>query len=87
MMFGWTSGAACTETGPDTYWFNVQNGGSLVLAEEGLRSQWGTRPPEKFAVTSVLIGQGHINRWVMALGLPILFVSASASFPWRLLIG
>ena len=32
----------------DTDRLNVQNGGNLVSAEEGLRSQWGTRPPEKF---------------------------------------
>jgi catechol 2,3-dioxygenase-like lactoylglutathione lyase family enzyme len=32
----------------DTDRLNVQNGGNLVPAEEGLRSQWGTRPPEKF---------------------------------------
>jgi len=27
--------------------------GNLVPAEEGLRSQWGTRPPEKF--------RGHVS--------------------------
>ena len=27
---------------------NVRNGGNLVSAEEGLRSQWGDRPPPKF---------------------------------------
>jgi catechol 2,3-dioxygenase-like lactoylglutathione lyase family enzyme len=32
----------------DTDRLNVQNGGNLVSADEGLRSQWGTRPPEKF---------------------------------------
>lgn len=32
----------------DTDRLNVQNGGNLISAEEGLRSQWGTRPPEKF---------------------------------------
>jgi Glyoxalase/Bleomycin resistance protein/Dioxygenase superfamily len=32
----------------DTDRLNVHNGGNLVSAEEGLRSQWGTRPPEKF---------------------------------------
>jgi hypothetical protein len=32
----------------DTDRLNVQNGGNLVSAEEGLRSQWGTRPTEKF---------------------------------------
>jgi catechol 2,3-dioxygenase-like lactoylglutathione lyase family enzyme len=32
----------------DTDRLNVANGGNLVSAEEGLRSQWGTRPPEKF---------------------------------------
>ncbi len=32
----------------DTDRLNTANGGNLVSAEEGLRSQWGTRPPEKF---------------------------------------
>ncbi len=32
----------------DTDRLNVHNGSNLVSAEEGLRSQWGTRPPEKF---------------------------------------
>ena len=32
----------------DTDRLNVRNGGNLVSADEGLRSQWGTRPPEKF---------------------------------------
>jgi catechol 2,3-dioxygenase-like lactoylglutathione lyase family enzyme len=32
----------------DTDRLNVHNGGNLVSADEGLRSQWGTRPPEKF---------------------------------------
>lgn len=32
----------------DTDRLNAANGGNLVSAEEGLRSQWGTRPPEKF---------------------------------------
>ena len=32
----------------DTDRLNVQNGGNLVSAEEGLRLQWGTRPTEKF---------------------------------------
>jgi catechol 2,3-dioxygenase-like lactoylglutathione lyase family enzyme len=32
----------------DTDRLNAGNGGNLVSAEEGLRSQWGTRPPEKF---------------------------------------
>jgi hypothetical protein len=32
----------------DTDRLNARNGGNLVSAEEGLRSQWGTRPPEKF---------------------------------------
>jgi catechol 2,3-dioxygenase-like lactoylglutathione lyase family enzyme len=32
----------------DTDRLNVRNGGNLVSAEEGLRSQWGTRPPPKF---------------------------------------
>lgn len=32
----------------DTDRLNVHNGGNLVSAEEGLRSQWGTRPPPKF---------------------------------------
>jgi len=30
-----------------------QISGNLVPAEEGLRSQWGTRPPEKF--------RGHVS--------------------------
>ena len=37
----------------DTDRLNVHNGGNLVAAEEGLRSQWGTRPPEKF--------RGHVS--------------------------
>jgi hypothetical protein len=37
----------------DTDRLNVHNGGNLVPAEEGLRSQWGTRPPEKF--------RGHVS--------------------------
>jgi catechol 2,3-dioxygenase-like lactoylglutathione lyase family enzyme len=32
----------------DTDRLNVHNGSNLVSAEDGLRSQWGTRPPEKF---------------------------------------
>ena len=32
----------------DTDRLNVHNGGNMVSAEEGLRSQWGDRPPEKF---------------------------------------
>ncbi len=32
----------------DTDRLNTANGGNLVSAEEGLRSQWGDRPPEKF---------------------------------------
>ena len=32
----------------DTDRLNVHNGSNVVSAEEGLRSQWGTRPPEKF---------------------------------------
>ena len=32
----------------DTDRLNTGNGGNLVSAEEGLRSQWGTRPPDKF---------------------------------------
>jgi len=32
----------------DTDRLNVHNGSNMVSAEEGLRSQWGTRPPEKF---------------------------------------
>jgi catechol 2,3-dioxygenase-like lactoylglutathione lyase family enzyme len=32
----------------DTDRLNVGNGGNLVSAEEGLQSQWGERPPEKF---------------------------------------
>ena len=32
----------------DTDRLNVHNAGHLVSAEEGLRSQWGDRPPEKF---------------------------------------
>ena len=32
----------------DTDRLNIQNGGNLVSAEEGFRSQWGDRPPEKF---------------------------------------
>ncbi len=32
---------------------NAANGGNLVSAEEGLRSQWGDRPPEKFV--------GHVS--------------------------
>jgi hypothetical protein len=32
----------------DTDRLNVHNGGNLISAEEGLKSQWGTRPPEKF---------------------------------------
>jgi catechol 2,3-dioxygenase-like lactoylglutathione lyase family enzyme len=32
----------------DTDRLNIHNGGNLVSAEEGLRSQWGTRPPDKF---------------------------------------
>jgi len=32
----------------DTDRLNLANGGNLVSAEEGLRSQWGSRPPEKF---------------------------------------
>ena len=32
----------------DTDRLNVGNGGHLLPAEEALRSQWGTRPPEKF---------------------------------------
>ena len=37
----------------DTDRLNVHNGGHLIPAEEGLRSQWGTRPPPKFA--------GHVS--------------------------
>jgi catechol 2,3-dioxygenase-like lactoylglutathione lyase family enzyme len=37
----------------DTDRLNVANGGNLVSAEEGLRNQWGTRPPEKF--------RGHVS--------------------------
>jgi catechol 2,3-dioxygenase-like lactoylglutathione lyase family enzyme len=37
----------------DTDRLNVQNSGNLVPAEEGLRSQWGTPPPEKF--------RGHVS--------------------------
>jgi hypothetical protein len=32
----------------DTDRLNVHNGSNMVSAEEGLRSQWGTRPPDKF---------------------------------------
>ena len=32
----------------DTDRLNIENGGNLVSAEEGFRSQWGDRPPEKF---------------------------------------
>jgi catechol 2,3-dioxygenase-like lactoylglutathione lyase family enzyme len=32
----------------DTDRLNVRNGGNLVSADEGLRSQWGSRPPDKF---------------------------------------
>ena len=32
----------------DTDRLNLANGGNLVSAEEGLRSQWGDRPPAKF---------------------------------------
>jgi catechol 2,3-dioxygenase-like lactoylglutathione lyase family enzyme len=32
----------------DTDRLNAANGGNLVSAEEGLRSQWGDRPPERF---------------------------------------
>jgi catechol 2,3-dioxygenase-like lactoylglutathione lyase family enzyme len=32
----------------DTDRLNAANGGNLVSAEEGFRSQWGDRPPEKF---------------------------------------
>jgi catechol 2,3-dioxygenase-like lactoylglutathione lyase family enzyme len=32
----------------DTDRLNTSNGGNLVSAEEGLRSQWGDRPPERF---------------------------------------
>ena len=32
----------------DTDRLNLHNGGNLVPAEEGLRSQWGSRPPAKF---------------------------------------
>lgn len=32
----------------DTDRLNATNGGNLVSAEEGLQSQWGDRPPEKF---------------------------------------
>jgi len=32
----------------DTDRLNVRNSGHLIPAEEGLRSQWGDRPPEKF---------------------------------------
>jgi len=32
----------------DTDRLNARNGSNLVSAEEGLRSQWGGRPPEKF---------------------------------------
>lgn len=37
----------------DTDRLNAANGGNLVSAEEGLRSQWGDRPPAKFI--------GHIS--------------------------
>jgi catechol 2,3-dioxygenase-like lactoylglutathione lyase family enzyme len=32
----------------DTDRLNAANGGNLISAEEGLRSQWGDRPPERF---------------------------------------
>src|SRR5581483_372170 len=32
----------------DTDRLNAANGGNLLSAEEGLRSQWGDRPPERF---------------------------------------
>jgi hypothetical protein len=32
----------------DTDRLNAANGGNLISAEEGLRSQWGERPPERF---------------------------------------
>ena len=38
----------------DTDRLNARNGGNLIRAEEGLRSQWGSRPPEKFL--------GHVSR-------------------------
>jgi catechol 2,3-dioxygenase-like lactoylglutathione lyase family enzyme len=37
----------------DTDRLNAANGGNLIPAEEGLRSQWGTRPPPKFV--------GHVS--------------------------
>src|SRR6185437_8352812 len=37
----------------DTDRLNAQNGSNLVSAEEGLRSQWGDRPPPKFV--------GHVS--------------------------
>lgn len=37
----------------DTDRLNVHNGSNLVSAEEGLRSQWGDRPPPKFV--------GHVS--------------------------
>ncbi len=37
----------------DTDRLNARNGGNLISAEDGLRSQWGTRPPEKF--------MGHVS--------------------------
>jgi hypothetical protein len=32
----------------DTDRLNAKNGSNLLSAEEGLVSQWGERPPEKF---------------------------------------
>ena len=32
----------------DTDRLNVKNGSNLISAEEGLVSQWGERPPQKF---------------------------------------
>jgi hypothetical protein len=42
------------------YWadpdrLNARNGGNRVPAEEGLRSQWGSRPPENFQARQPLI--------------------------------
>lgn len=37
----------------DTDRLNVNNGGNLLSADQGLQSQWGSRPPEKF--------MGHVS--------------------------
>ena len=40
--------ARIIERWADTDRLNAANGGNLLSAEEGLQSQWGDRPPEKF---------------------------------------